>query len=241
MRLGNLDGRTDNGSRLHAGNLGIGNGQTKSSVTHHGVKFLETGNDILDLLYALALGISQLLDLFLGVGHELMKRGIQETDGHRIAFHSLIELLEIALLVRLDLLKSLLSLLDGVGADHLAEGSDSVLSEEHVLGTAETDTLGTQLTGLGRICGRIGIGANLQLAVLVSPGHYAAEVSADLSLLGSDITLVDLTGCTIERNVISLMEGLSAQGEYLGLLVDDNITAAGYTAGAHSAGNDSCM
>ena len=43
-----------------------------------------------------------------------MQRGIQETDGNRVAFHSLKELLKVALLKGLDLLQCFLTLFNGI-------------------------------------------------------------------------------------------------------------------------------
>ena len=47
-----------------------------------------------------------------------------------------------------DLLQRVLSLLLGIGADHLAEGGDALRLKEHMLGAAQTDALRAQLTCL---------------------------------------------------------------------------------------------
>ena len=113
--------------------------------------------------------IGQLLDvLFLG-GNELVERRIQEADGYRIALHGLVNAFEVALLHRLQLGQSSLALLNGVGADHLADGVDTVIVEEHVLGTAQADALSAELARLLGVAGSIGIGAYLQLAGTCQP------------------------------------------------------------------------
>ena len=71
---------------------------------------MQRSNDGLDLLNALALRLSQLLNIFFLSGNELMQRGIQETDGYRAALQRLIQLLKVALLIRQDLLQSSLAL-----------------------------------------------------------------------------------------------------------------------------------
>ena len=48
---------------------------------------------------------------------------------------------EVGLLERLNLGQSSLALLNGTGADHLTDSLDAVLSEEHVLGTAQALSL----------------------------------------------------------------------------------------------------
>ena len=57
------------------------------------------------------------------------------------------------------LCKSSFALFNGFGADHLTESSDSVSVEEHMLGTAKTDTLCAELARLLSVRGRVGIGA----------------------------------------------------------------------------------
>ena len=113
--------------------------------------------------------LGQLLDVGLLGGNELVQRGIQEADGDGAALHGLIDALEVALLHGQQLGQSGLPLLHGVGADHLADGGDAVALEEHMLGTAQADALGAELTGLGGVVGGIGIGADLQAAELVGP------------------------------------------------------------------------
>ena len=106
---------------------------------------MQTCDDVLDLGNSLVLRLCEQLDVLFLSGNELVERGIQEADGYRQTLHSLIELLKVALLHGQQLIESGFSLLNGVGADHLADGSDSVIVEEHVLGTAQTDALCAEL------------------------------------------------------------------------------------------------
>ena len=87
MILLNFDRSTDDGSGLHHGDFREGNRQTAAAVSHHRIEFYQSCDDVLDLLYGLALRLGNLLDLILSLGYEFMKRRIQETDGHRISFH----------------------------------------------------------------------------------------------------------------------------------------------------------
>ncbi len=52
--------------------------------------------------------------------------------------------------------------LNGTGADHLTDSGDAVLSEEHVLGTAQADTLSTQVNGLLCVARVVGVGHDHQ-------------------------------------------------------------------------------
>ena len=65
----------DDGAGLHGGNLGIGDGQTAAAVTHHGVELMQGSDDGLDLLNGLAHVGSQLLNVGLLGGNELVQGG----------------------------------------------------------------------------------------------------------------------------------------------------------------------
>ena len=110
-----------------------------------------------------------------------------------------------------------------------------------MLCTAETDALSTQLNCVQGVGRGISVGAYTQGPELVSPLHDALKVTAYSSFLCSDVTLVDLSCRTIQGNVISLMECMSAKFKYLSFFVNLNLAAAGYTAGTHAACNNCCM
>ena len=241
MILVYVDGSADNRLGLHLSDLRVGNGETAASVTHHRVELMERADDGLDVLNALALGISQLLDLLLCGRNELVKRRIQETDGNGVTLHSLEECLEISLLIRQDLVQSFLSLLNSIRADHLTEGLNSLRIEEHMLCTAKADTLCTQLTSLLSISRCICIGSDLKLSVLVSPAHDASELTGDLCINSRNHALINVSGSTVNGNEVALVEGLACQSELLVLLIHVNVAAAGYTALTHTTGNHSCV
>ena len=238
MSLLDVDSGADDSLGLHLGDLGIGDGQTAAAVTHHRVELVERIDDSLDLGNGLALSLGQSLDVgFLG-GNELVERRVKETDGNGVAFESFIELLKVALLIRQDLLESYFALFESIGADHLAESGDTVAFEEHVLGTAEADALGAQLAGLLGVGGSIGVGADLESSVLVSPSHDAAELAGDLSVNGGDDTVIDVTGGAVDGDEVAFDKGLAGEGELLVSLVHNDLGAAGYAAGTHAAGNN---
>ena len=230
--------RADDGLGLHGGDFGVGDRQTAAAVTHHGVELVQGSNDILDLLSGLALRLGQLGDLFLGVGDELVERGVQEPDGHGVGLHGLIQRLEVGLLHGQDLCQSGFPLLDGVGADHFPEGGDTAFLEEHVLGTAQADALGAQLSCPDGVAGGIGVGADMQTAVLVSPAHDAAEFTGDLRVTGLDDAVIDAAGGAVQTQPVAFAVGLARQNELLVFLVHLDLGAAGDAAAAHAAGND---
>ena len=169
LGMAGLDGQSglDDGAGLHGGNLRIGDSQTAAAVTHHGVELMQGSDDVLDLGNGLAHVGSQLLDVGLLGGNELVQGGIQEANGDGAALHGLVDALEVALLHGLQNGQGGLPLLHGVGADHAADGGDPVGVEEHMLGTGQADALSAQLLGLPGVGGGVGVGADLQTAELV--------------------------------------------------------------------------
>ena len=109
MSLLNLDSRTDNSLCLHLSDLRICDCQTASTVTHHRVELVQAVDDRFDLINCLALSVSQLLDVLFLCRNELVKRRIKETDRNRVALESLIQSLEVSLLIRKDFRKSYFS------------------------------------------------------------------------------------------------------------------------------------
>ena len=241
MLLVNSDCCTDNCCGLHLSDFRIGYGKTASTVTHHRVELVKTSDDSLDLLNGLTLSFCKSLDLIFGVRNELMKRRIQETNGNRVTFHGLEELFEVVLLIRKDLSKCCFSLFYSIRADHLTECCNTLCIEEHMLGTAETDTFSTKLTSLLSVCRSIRIGTNLHGSELVSPSHDTAELTGDLSIYSLDNAIIDVTGSTIDGDEVSFMEFLTGKGELLVLLIHVDVATTGYTALTHTTCNYCCM
>ena len=241
MSFLHVDSRADNSFGLHLGNLRIGNCQTASTVTHHRVELMERIDDRLDLLNSLALCVSQFLDVLFLSGNELMKRRIQETDRNRVSFQSFIQLLEVALLFRKDLLQSCFSLFYCLRADHLTECVDSVAFEEHMLCTAQTDTFCAQLTCFLSVSRCICVCTNLHGSVFVSPCHDSSEFSGDGSVYSGDDSVVDVTCCTVDGDRISFVEFFACKGEFLVCFIHSDVAASGYTAGSHTTCNYCCV
>ena len=63
MSFLHIDSRTDDSSCLHLRDLRICYCQTASTMTHHRVELVQAVDDRLDLLYSLALSVSQFLDV----------------------------------------------------------------------------------------------------------------------------------------------------------------------------------
>lgn len=179
VSLINSKGCFDNRAGLHRGDFRVGNRQTAATVTHHRVELMQRSDNRLNLLNGLSLCIRKQFDILLFGRNKLMQRRIQEADGYALAFHSLIQLLKVALLHRLQLCQRSLSLLNRIRADHLADRGNSVGIEEHMLGTAEADALGAERGSLLSILRGVRIGADLEGSVFIGKLHNSAEFAAD--------------------------------------------------------------
>ena len=235
-----VDRRFDDGSRLHARDFGIGDGKAAAAVTHHRVELVQVGNDLLDLRDRLVLRLCERRDVLFGRGNELVQRRIEETDGYGVTAERLVQFFEVALLHRLDLRQSSLSLFHGIRADHFAERRDTVGLEEHMLGAAKADALRAEGSRLLRVCGGIRVGADSHCLIFVGKLHDPSEVAGrSIRRHGRDAFAVDVAGGAVEGNDVALFIYFAVHGELLVLFVHLDVAAAGNTAGAHAARNDS--
>ena len=240
----NLDGSLDHSIGLHLGNFRIGNGQTAAAMAHHGVELMQADNNVVQLFGGHAHILCQGFDILSLGGQELMQRRVQITDGHRTIAHDAVHSGKVSFLERLNLSQSNLALFNGTCADHLTHSSNTILSEEHMLGTAQANAFSAHINSVLCIARVIGVGHNLHLACFVSPAHKALEVSVLGGSDGSDLAFVDVAGRAINAHPVTLMEGVAVNGDNLCIVIDSNIViiaAAGNTAGTHATCNNSCV
>ena len=226
---------------LHPGNFRISNRQTAATMTHHRVEFMQLITLLLYFFRCHTHILCQCFNVCRVRGNELMQRRIQITHRHRTAFQCLIHALEVSLLERQNLCQCSLTLLHGIRQNHLADLRNTLRIKEHVLGTAQTNAFCTQTNRIGCILRGICIGADGQLTEAVCPCHDTAEVTAYRCFYRGDHALINLAGGAVKGNFIAFMEGIAAQGKFLCILINLDVTAAGYTAGTHTAGYYCCM
>ena len=234
----------DNSAGLHCCDLGVGDSQTAATMAHHGVELVQRSNDVLQVIEGHAHVGSQLLDVLVLAGQELVERRVQITDGHRALTHDAVHRLEVTLLERLDLGQSSLALFYGTCADHLTDSLDAVLSKEHMLGTAQADALSTQVNCLLCVARVISVGHDQQLTSGVCPAHEAVEVLVAGGGDGSDLLTVDVTSGAVDGDPVALDELVAVDLEGLSLFVDLHVVvvaAAGDTAGTHTTSNNGCV
>jgi len=105
------------------------------------------------------------------VRQELVQRRIEQPDRDRVSGHRFEHPLEVLALHREQLGERAAAARLVRRHDHFAHRRDAIAFEEHMLGAAQANSLGTELTGALRVRRGVGVGAHPQPAVLVRPHH----------------------------------------------------------------------
>ena len=146
-----------------------------------------------------------------------MQRRVEQADGDGQPVHRFEDLDEIGPLRDAQLLECGFLGLGGVGEDHAAHDRQPVVAEEHVLGPAQADALGTELAGVGRVGTVVGVGPHreLPLADAVGPAEDHVELLRRLARRQRDLAEHDLAGGAVDRQDITLADGDPGDGEAL--------------------------
>ena len=224
-------------TRLHLGDLGIGVTQTATTMTEHRVHLAQVLHLRRDLLKRYAQLLGQLTLLLLRVGCKLVQGGIQQTDDHGITLHRLEQALEVATLHRQQLRQRHTTTSLIIGQNHLTHSLDTVALEEHMLRTAQSDTLGTESKCLLGIARGVGIGAHLHRGVLTGEFHQLTEIAAKVGILRSHLTQVNLTCRSVERDPIALLDLISVHLDGASLIIDVKLPCTRHAALTHTTRN----
>ena len=154
------------------------------------------------------------------------------------AIHSLEDTVEVSLLVWEELGKCLLATLYRVCQNHLTHGNDLLIIEEHVLCTCQTDTLGTECSSYLSIVWSICIGTDLHLCIFVAEVHQLLEVARKLCSLCLNLSCINLTSSTVQRDVITLLVNNALNLNSLSLIVNVDRSGTRYTALTHTTGHN---
>ena len=233
------EGSLDDGRGLHDTDLRIDDVETAASETHHGVGHVELVDAGLDLFDGLSGQSGKLGDILFLSGEVFIERRIEETDVDVDAAEGEIHVVEVVLLIRLQLVEPLDALFGGISKDHLLHGDETIATTEHMLGTAQTDTLGAEFDGLESLFGRIGVGIDVQFGIFVGPLQDLAEVAGEGGLFGGDGAIVDFAGGSVDGDDIAFVVDLAADRHGLVDFIDDGFAASGDAALADLTGNDS--
>jgi hypothetical protein len=135
-----------------------------------------------------------------------MQRRVEQSDGDLLGIHCFEDLVEVAPLEVLDLAKILLA----VPKDPVLDDGKAFGAEEHVLGSAETDTRRSMFCRLGRIAPRIRIGKDFHnILLFVTPTKNHSEIAAERRSFHLEGTSDAFTGTSIKAYYITGLKFLT--------------------------------
>ena len=196
--LTQLDGSTEDGTCLHSSDFRIGIAQAASTMAQHWVALIQLSHTSLDFLYGNTHIFCHSFLTSQIVRYELVQWWVKQTDVNWAVVHYLQDLVEVNHLVRQNLLQCSLTAFFRICQNHLTHSANLLCLEEHVLCTAQTNTLGTEAVSYSSITRSISIGTYMQLGIFVAEVHQFSEVATYLSSLGIDTAFINFTCATVE-------------------------------------------
>ncbi len=146
------------------------------------------------------------------VGEELVEWRIEEPDGHRQAVHGVDDRREVGLLDHVEFVQDLAFVGRVVAEDQSADQSEPMLGQEHVLGSAQPDAVGAEVTRMRSVLGGVRVGANPDPSRpdQVGPMQERLEFRRRRTRRGDDRTLDHVAGASVDRDLGALgVEGVA--------------------------------
>ena len=129
-----------------------------------------------------------------------------------------------------------------VGKDHLAHHDQTIFVKEHVFRAAQADALGFKLPGHGGIGGRVGIGANADVAHLIRPTQERAETVVQRGCQHLGGPSQNLARGAVQRDDVPFAEHPAIGGDQLFVLaVQPQSRSTHHTGQAQAARDHRCM
>ncbi len=210
-------------------------------MTQHGVELLQAIAHQFHFLERTAGLIGQFAHRLQLVGYKLVQGGIEQANGHLIAVHGREDAFEVTTLQWQQLGQGHAARVHIRGDNHLAHCLDAVALKEHVLGAAQTDAVGTQLTSLHGIARRVGVGVHVHLAVFLGQIHHCGIVASQVGIDGGNGAIIHLAGAAVDRNPSAFLIGLTVHLDGASLVVNLDGSGTRHTALAHTTSNDGCV
>ena len=169
---------------------------------------------------------------------ELVQRRIDQAHGDGLACHHLKDALEVLLLDGKQAVQRVLPRRFVLGQDHLLNDRQAILLEEHMLRSAQADTLRAELDGLLCVARIVSVRADSQCAVLVCPYHQLTEGAAHFGRNQFQRAQIDVPGRTVHRDRVTLFNDSRTHGCSLRLGIDFNRFRPGHAGDAETARYD---
>ena len=117
-----------------------------------------------------------------------MQRRIQQTDCNRFAVHRSKDPFKVGSLVRQQFQDRSVTVFVRFGQNESSYVGDAITFEEHVLGSAKSDSLSPERQSSFGVFGRVGVGANIDLAILIRPPRHGFVHLVDPVILSFSVS-----------------------------------------------------
>ena len=107
--------------------------------------------------------------------------------------------------------------------------------------TAKAYTLSSELNRMFSVTRSVSVCINFKSSDFISPTHKRFKITCQLCFLCRDLSKINVTRWAVKRNIVSFWNFRIIHIETAVIIINFNITAAGYTACTHSAGNNSSV
>ena len=212
-------GSTQDGTSLHFSDFRIRISQTTTTVPQHRVVFAQTFHALADVFYGHTHGLCHFFLTFQIVRYEFMQRRVEQTYVDRQSVHGLEDFLEVGFLVRQQFVEGFLAAFHVLGQNHFTHSYNLFVVEEHVFRTAQTDTYGTESTGILCVARRVGIGANFQAGIFVAEFHQFGKVARQFGRLSRNFSGIYISVGSIDGDVVTFFQYDSVNFHRTGLVV----------------------
>ncbi|MBB3949694.1 hypothetical protein GGQ76_000962 [Aureimonas jatrophae] len=196
-------------------------------MTEHRIEFLKRlkafGNDGLGDTE----GLRRIRNLLLALRQELVQRRIQKSDHDRKARHDLEQFDEVGSLDRQQTIESGATPFFVAGHDHLAHDSDALAFEEHMLRSAQSDSLGPEGSSGSRFRRGLGVRPNPHAACTIRHRHQGRKVARQGRAAKPRRSGDDVAGGTVDCEGIAKLKGPPSRDQSLAVLRDAQRSGTG--------------
>ena len=241
-RLDDERGPFQNGAGLHFDNLREDNGEADAAHSHHGVDFVHP-LDFVKQMFLRRVGLALRLqggdfrNQQVQARQEFVQRRVNESDGRRAAFQYLKNAPEILTLEDQQFIQCLLPVGIVLGENHGLNDRAALALEEHMLRPAEADAFRTEFDSKSRIFGRVGVGADPELAAnLIRPAQERPKLAGKTRFLYRHFTRNDFAERPVQRDIVAVLDDLPGGLDREGVRADRDFRTARRRSGYRNHG-----
>ena len=167
-----------------------------------------------------------------------MQRRVEEPDGHRQAVHRVDDRRKVGLLHHVEFVQDLALVGRVVAEDQSADQLEPLFGQEHVLGAAQPDAVGAEVTRVRSVVGGVGVGANTDPSGpdQVGPAQQRLELRRRGTGRCDDRALDHVAGPAVDRDLGAL--GVEGVADADAAVDHHDLTGADHGGNAPAASDD---